>query len=485
MIPNARGGVFGIMKVRLARTIPTLAVVAATALLLLVPAGLAAAETPELVPGPSYTVWAYGVVKNVSFSGKVGLTAYQGTATYGYAVTISQTNLSATDFELFANRTMGATLSVEFCYPNCKSPTWTGTIFHHAWESVDSWANFTTAGTVVSDGQNVSAIALLNAHTAVSGSLFDTSRGLVRTSILAVNVTASAEVNFATPLGLLPTNLTSPMSWTSSAAFSASGSYALRFYYDFSGPHMNRTIGPVTFSGALSGTGNLSVAGSSQGTPVSFGGIPYTNVSLAVTGPFAVREGFILVPDEVDLFGASSSGAVGSNESGSTAVQMTSLYVNPHSRAHLGIGGSEWLYAASALDPSATAVVGGGPGGPAVSSGANPVGNTSVQGVPISPAQAQSDNSCVLSGTSCPSSSSSPRGLLPGTVLVLGAVVVVAVVGIILVAERRRIPPPAYPNANLYPPGSAAAPGPADAARSAAARRTPPASEDDPLSNLW
>jgi hypothetical protein len=474
------------MKVRLGTLTAATAVVAAALLLLVVPAGFAAATTSELTPGPAYTVWAYGVVKNVSFSGKtVSGVEFQGSATYGYSVILTQTNVSATQFELFANRTMGATLSVEYCYPSCTSPVTMGTIYHHAWESVDSWANLTTAGTVQANGENVSAIALVNAHTTLAGSLFDTAQGAVRSALLSANVTANAVVNFTTPLGLLPENLSAPISWTSSATFVASGAYSLNFYYRFVGPHVKETIGPANLSGAVNRSGEVSVSGSTQGSTVSLGGSPFTNVSLTVAGPFAVREGFILVPDQVDLFGASSSGPVGSNESGATAVAMTSLYVNPHAKDHFGVGGSEWVYAASALDPSVTTLAGTGTEGTAVSSGAQPVGNTSLQGVPVPVNQAQGYNNCLLSGTSCPSSASSPRGLLGGVTFVVAAVVVAAIVGIILVAERRRMPPPSYPNAKLYPPGG---PPPAPAgtgARSAAERRPPPSPDDDPLSNLW
>jgi hypothetical protein len=477
--------VFVIMKVRLPRA-PTVAAIATAALLLLVaPTALAAGAAPALTPGGSYTVWAYGVVKNVSFSGTtLDGTAFEGSATYGYSVILNQTNLTSTDFELSANRTMGATLSVKFCSPNCANPTVSGTIYHRAWESVDAWANFTTAGTVLSDGQNTSAIALLNTHTAMSGSVFDTAQGPLRSALLSANVSANAVVNFTTPLGLLPDNLTAPMNWTSSAAFVASGSYALNFYYHFAGPHVKETVGPTTVSGAVNRSGEVSVTGSTQGTPALFGGVSYSNVSLEVVGPFAVREGFILVPDQVDLFGASSSGPVGSNESGSASVQMTSLYVNTHARGHLGIGGSEWVYSASSLDPSATSVTGTGTEGTAVSSGANPIGNTSVQGVPISVAQGRAEQDCLISGSTC--SAAGGKAALPTGLLFAGAVVaVLAIAGTVLVAERRRMPPPAYPNAKLYPPGAPApAPGPTSA-RANGERRPAPTPDDDPLSNLW
>jgi hypothetical protein len=474
------------MKVRLPSAALVAAVVGASLLLLVVPAGFAAASTPSLTPGPAYTLWAYGVLKNVSFSGRAADgAAFQGDAQYGYSVILNQMNLSSSQFELNAQRTMGATLSVEYCYPTCKSPTESGTIYHRAWESVNSSANFTTDGVVLSNGQNVSAIALLNSHTTVAGSLFETAQGPLRSSLLSANISASAEVDFSTPLGLLPNNLTGPMSWTSNSAFTASGGWALHFYYKFVGPKLQETIGPVDLSGVVNGSGAVSVNGSAQAGSVNLGGSPYTNVSLTTTGPFAFREGFILVPDQINLFGTSSSGAVGSNESASTSVEMTSLYVNTHTKGHLGVGGSEWVYTSSTLDPSSTAAVAGaGSEGPALASGANPVASTPVQGVPISVAQAQGNNNCLVTGTSCPPATSSPRSLL-GTAVVLGAVVVALLIAVVLVTERRRIPPPTYPNSKLYPPGGPSVAPARDTARSGAERRAPPTADDDPLSNLW
>jgi len=484
----ATGVHFAEMKVRLGRSGAIVAVAAALVLVSVVPAGLAAASAPQLTPGPTYTVWAYGVLKTVDFSGTgPGGYPFQGSATYGYSVVLRQTNLTTTDFELFVNRTMGATLSVEFCYPTCKSPSVTATLYHHAWEAVDEWANFTTAGTVLVDGNPVSAIALNDSHTVLAGSLLDTAQGPLRSAYLSANVSANADVSFTTPLGLLPENLTAPMNWTSSAGFVASGAYALNLYYHYVGPHATETIGPATLTGAVNRSGNVSVAGSTSTGPngtVGFGGVPYLNVSLHVQGPFAVREGFILVPEQVDLFGNSSSGPVGSNESSGTSVEMTSLYVQPRSSAHLGIGGSEWLYAASAADASVTSISSVG-ATPQVSSGANPIGSTPVQGVPVPVNQADGYQGCLITGASCPSVSS-PKGFPLGATLgIIAAVVVGSIVGV-LIAERRRMPPPAYPNAELYPPGpKAPAPPTVDPSRSGAVRRPPPSPEDDPLANLW
>jgi hypothetical protein len=474
------------MKVRLGRATAIVAVVSAFLMVFVLPVGIAAASGPDLTPGPTFTLWAYGAVRTVDFA---GLSAsgyhYQGTATYGYSVVLDQTNLTNQSFELTVNRTMGALLSLEYCYPTCKNPSVTGTVSHHAWESVDAAANFTTNGTVSENGQNVPAIALLNSHSTVLGSLTDSAQGPLRTAYLSVNVSAAANVTFSSPLGLLPDNLTAPSNWSSTSAFVATGTYVIGYSYRFAGPHLTTSVGPVTKTGAVARSGNVTVLGSTNSGPtgtVNLGGTPYVNVSLNVEGPFVAREGFILVPDEIDLFGTGSSSVWGSNETGGTSVQTTSLYVRPNLGPHLGIDGSELIYSASAANPSVTALTSTGVGAAAVSSDADDVGSTPVQGVPISVDQAQGYQGCLVSGTNCPAAAGRP--LLPLLGVAVLALVVISAVGVIAVAERRRIPPPTYPNAKLYPPGTDSTPKPLDSGRPPSARRPPPA-EDDPLSNLW
>jgi hypothetical protein len=474
------------MKVRLRALTATVAVATAFLMVFVVPAGIAAASPAELSPGPTYTLWAYGVVRTVDFSGVSAREYdYQGSATYGYSVVLSQTNLSTSVFELSVNRTMGAVVSIEYCYPTCKNPTVTALVFHHAWESVDAWANFTTNGSVMSDGQSVPAVALLNSHSTLTASLVDSAQGELRDSYLSANVSASANVSFGTPLGLLPLNLTTPMNWSSTSPYTASGMYDLHYSYRYSGPHVSANVGPLTWSGEIARSGNVTVLGSVGGPngSVNFGGVSYVGVSLNVEGPFVAREGFILVPDQADLFGTSSPSAISANETGGTAVAMTSLYVSPGVSGHLGIGGSEWLYSASALNPSVTTLSGTGSGATELAGGPQSVASTPVQGVPIPVSEAQGYQGCLVTGSSCPAAS--PHALPPGLGLGVILVVLVGIIGVVVVTERRRVPPPAYPNAKLYPPGDEANSPARDDARSPVTRRSPPPAEDDPLSNLW
>ncbi|MGB7124633.1 MAG: hypothetical protein WBE40_07285 [Thermoplasmata archaeon] len=462
-----------------------MAVIASFLMVFVVPAGIAAASSPALTPGPSYTLWAYGAVRTVNFAGSSGEGfSYKGTATYGYSVILNQTNLSTQTFQLSVNRTMGAAVSVEYCSPNCRSPSVTATVSHRVWESMDAVANFTTAGVVSENGQNVSAIALTSSHTVMLGNLTDQSSGPLRSSYLSTEVSAVASVNFATPLGLLPNDLTAPLNWSATSAFTASGAYAIQFLYSYIGPHTSTSYGPHTTTGVVARSGNVSVTGSTRAGPggtVDFDGVPYLNVSLSVQGPFDAREGFILVPQAVDLFYSASEGPWSANETGGASAQMTSLYARPEVGSHLGIGGSEWVYAASAVNPTVTSVTPLASGVTEIAADSNDVGSTPVQGVPIGVAQAHGYQGCLVSDSGCPSATSALLPLIAVGVLI---VLVTAIVASVIVVERRRVPPPSYPNAGLYPPGGPARAAPVPRA-GAPVTPPPPPAEDDPLSNLW
>ncbi len=479
------------MSVRVGRVSAIVTVSAAVLMVCSVPALAAAESVPTLTPGSPYTVWAYGGVRTVDFAG-VGHSgwAYTGTATFGYSVILNQTNLSSTTFELSVNRTMGAALSIGYCPVSCKSTTPTVALTYHEWEATDEWANFTTDGTVYEQGSPVPAIALNNSHTTVTGSLFDTAKWPLRHSILAINVSSSATVDFATPLGLLPDNLSAGASWNDSSAFAATGGFILAYFYNYTGPlGGHAVIGPGTVTGLVNATGNVSVVGHAGPGAMSLGGNSYQNVTLSTFGPFAIREGFILVPNQVNLFGGSTE-TPSSNATGGADAQMTSIYAKPLVGGHLGIGGSEWVFLSTASNPQVTSLLPGSSGisqvgsVDQVASGSDSLGSTAVEGVPMNVGHAQTDQGCLITGSSCPSvGSGSPRPLVGVlAVLVVATVAVVAVLAV--VGARRRVPPPPNPNAGLYPPivrfaGSAppsSAPGTPPA---------PPPAEEDPLSHLW
>jgi hypothetical protein len=440
--------------------------------------------------------WSYGVVKTYSVGPlrAVDGWVYEGNATLGYTVTAYENNTSSSTFELTLHRTMGVAFSVEFCLPSCSAPVNWVELAYRAWETTTAFANFTTQGTVAENGTSVPAIALDNSsvwvHANVTESAVEHLPRLGWTvnqvAYLSADVQGHATVDFAPPLGLFPLNLVPGSSWSSTSAFQSFGFANYSYYYAASGPFHNATTGPVSGPITVATQGNVTVEGSYEvGSTVDLGGVIYPAISLTVIGPFSVREGVIFLPSGADVFGGSSP-PWSDNQNGASAVSQSNLDVKPFEAGHFGLGASSWRYSSDSTNPADSTGIGAAVGGltPSVLS-SNPVSSTTVQGEPESTAQATSADQCLTGGGGCPlipSNVSLARSLfsvlvLSGAVAIIGALIALAVV-----SSRRRLPPPAYPNATLYPPGVAIGPA---TARPPSAPGAPPPPEDDPLDHLW
>ena len=470
----------------------------------------AAGASGTASPSASTGEWAYGYLHNYSVGPRYTLSGwtYEGNLVIGYSVILSenQSSTNASVFELTVHRTMGVQFSVKFCSPSCSSPTEYAYLFYHAWETTDSFANLTTAGTVLQNGSSVQAIALLNSSSLLRANLTETSSsalpspggGLVdRSAYLSANVTSLAHIAFSPSLGLFPLSLgPNPTGWTSSSAFVAGGAFSFSYYHFVLGPlgpsSVTRSFGPYTVapSGTVTLLGNYTPSQAQV-----FSGITYQALHLAIVSStaFSVREGFILVPAQADLFGSASEPWSG-NQSGVSEATMSALDVRPLAdgtvNGHLGIGASRWTFASSTANPAegllgSSTMIGSTMGSltatPTASGSQNTVANTTVQGSPELVNQATTDNQCLLTGLSCPAASGT--GPLRNGLLTVGALAVVATIVaallIVAVSERRRMPPPTYPNARLYPPGADGT------ATTKPGTPAPPRPEEDPLDHLW
>ncbi len=460
-----------------------------------------AGAAPATATGSATGSWAYGFVKSIPVGPALapGGWVYEGNATIGYSVVLSQQNTSS-GFELTVNRTVGASFAVEFCTPSCKSPTSSSGLNFREWESSRSFINFTTSGKITEASGIVPALAITNStsylHANVSESAHSFlaalpgSQGVptVRERYLAADLRGSASVAFAPALDLLPLSLgTSAQNWSATSAFAANATITFSYYYAATGgtANSNIVIGPDQGSLSMAPSGNVSLRGSySPASTISFGGTSYPALEIGVTGPFAVGEGFVFIPAEANLFGGESE-PWASNESGEAMAQMSTLDAKPTADGHFGVAASSWLYTAAALNP-ADGVISGGGLTPSATALPNPVTNSSIQGVPQPVDQAQSANDCLISGSQCPNLPGHVelRSLL-STAISIGAVIaVVSAAAVVIVHERRRLPPPAYPNARLYPPGAVGKG--TDGPGSGGPEPTPgPATEEDPLDHLW
>jgi hypothetical protein len=473
------------------------AVLVVPLMVFVVPAGFAGASPAVAASGPSNS-WAYGAVKNVSFSGTTG-TGWEWSlsGTYGYTVVLNEPNPTANPFEVTVNRTMGVSFSYVACRPSCSDPSiGKGTVSYHAFESSATFANFTSTGSVFEGSTAVPALALLNSSSISSSNLSTSAalyaaRGLVNWSAyFAVATHSGASVSFSTPLGLIPLNLSAPQSWNDTAGFSAIGATTYSFYAEYAKPTANGSVGPISGALTLAGSGNVTVLGNFGGRSISFNGVSYPILSLQVMGPFSVREGFILLPSAGDLFASAGGTAPWTADQTSLATAGTSTVdARPFSNGHLGIGASSWVYQSISMNPGDS--VNPPEPSPAVvdspmAAAATEAPAVTVQGAPLDSNSVAPINGCLESGVGCPSAAggSPARPFLALLGLGVVAVAVVAVIGTVLVVERRRPPAPVYPNANLYPPGAAGGPMGGRPARAPGSPPAPP-SEDDPLNHLW
>jgi hypothetical protein len=382
------------------------AVVLAVLMVFVLPAGAVAAApiSPDSTPVGH---WSYGAVKTVTVGplrGADGWT-YQGTATFGYTVTVYDNNTSANTFELTILRTMGAAFSVEFCLPSCSSPTDWVNLTYRAWEATTAFSNFTTKGTVLEGTTSVPAIALENSSAWVQANLTETSDEHLpllgwtvdHTRYLSASVAGHAAVEFAPPLGIVPIDLIPGISWTSTSAFEASGDANYSIYYAAHGARGATIIGPVTGSISLASHGNVTVEGTyAPDSTIDLGGVTYPAISLTIIGPFSVREGVIFIPNSVDLFGSSNPSWAG-NASGATTAQQATLDLKPLPSGGLDLAASSWKYNSISVNPADAASTNSAAAGltPSIAT-SNPVSTTTVQGEPETDSQANSNQGCLL-----------------------------------------------------------------------------------------
>jgi len=453
-------------------------------------------QAAPLAPAASVGEWSYGYIKNFS----VGPTTfssgwtYEGEAILGYTVMVYDNNTSATTYEFTIFRTMGVAFTVRFCYPTCSDPARWANETYRAWESTTSFTNITNASSVQLAGSGpVPAVGVTNSTVFLRANLTEESDVYLpaldplgpHTHYLSAEISGHSTVSFSPALGLFPIDLSSGDSWTSMSNFTAAGAAGYSYYYAAHAPLKNVVLGPVTGSESIASNGAVSLTGSYDASNnFAFGGVNYPAINLTLTGPFSVREGVIFVPTDADLFGPASQ-PWGANVNGTATAQLSTLDLKVGSHGHFDIVASSWHFDSSTADAAASSTVGASSGLVPAATATTPVKSITVQGQPESgnvPAQTQQ---CLQSGTGCPVPSlgpGTPRSLL-GAVVVAG---VVATIGLVLalavVTRRRKIPPPVYPNAVLYPPGASSPSAPAGAPATPGGPGSP---EDDPLDHLW
>ena len=467
----------------------TAASVAVSFLMVCLPGVGAAQPSPSAsTPSGDSAAWAYGALGSEGWTGAVGQYPYTASETVGFAVILHESAGPGDNYTLQVNRTMGVLLSVEFCSPSCSRPVGTATVDYHAWEVVRSTLELTTSGSVAVSGAPTKALALVSSNASIEVGLRESTQVVddgkaVRGHNLSVDLGVNSSTTFAPALGLFPLSI-SPApaeTWNATSRFAEQGSGSWSVHE--AGLSMS-TLNLGGSVASLNATGSVTVSGSSTARTIRLAGADYDVVGLTVSGPFSLREGFLLIPIASDLFGGTAPSWLPTatmNTSGSATVQQENVDVagSPAAGSHLGFEGSDVVWTSGTANPAATAV--GSDLSPALeepqAAGPNA---TSLQGGPESLAQAVTDQNCLASGVGCPSAG--PSHGLPWELIVLGAGAAAVVLLAVVITDRRRLPPPAYPNSALYPPGSAPASAPGGVRRPGAPGPPP---DDDPLGNLW
>ncbi len=451
------------------------------------PVGNVAAAPPALgaASGTAPVPWAYGnlTTENVTWPATHGM--YEGYATYGFSVILNQTNTSPTTYSLSEKQTVGAQINLTYCRPSCEAPVVTEQYSYRAWETWNDVTNFTTVVSVtLHDGPSVGAVGITGSNASSAANVTEQltvgRNGSVR---LIDQLFASASTRFSlefTPaLGLFPLNLTLGSSWMASAAFTAVGSWEAGYL----SASAHGPTGSSQSRGNLSGSGIATLDGTDRGgLLLSHQGLTQVALHLGVLptlgtagfrAGFDLMDGFAILPHVGNLLQSSSTASWASRAMGNTTATTSLADLGPRSG-----GGPEsfiasaWSYSTAISSPDPT------------SSG----GASTVQGAPLTPAEAGATSSCLQGTVACATTGSNPTTptfggseALPIAFLAIGTLAIAVIVGGLLIAQRRRIPPPIYPNAALYPPGGSRTgtvapdepPGPA-----------PPPAEDDPLQNL-
>ena len=435
-----------------------------------------------LASGSNSQQWAFGNTQSGDAAWNNASGSYSLHAFFGWHTILTQVNTSATTFQVSASRTMALNFSISYCRLSCGTgASVQGNLWYRAWETEFGSANFSTAGAVFWHGSPIPALAIVNASDRIIGNVSESWAASVHTALLSkhlegrVSVQASAHVAvaFSPSLGLVPLSVPAESSWNSTSAFTAAGGWTAHF--TFARLPFNQT--PEASSGSLAGNvsadGTIGVVGFDGGPVQLSDGAATDGIGLVVSGPFHIREGFLLLPAEADAFGEGAQ--AWSGYTNGTAGASTSTLDFAPGGPHLGLLASSTSYAAQ---PSSVSTL--GPkvlsSGPAVTNGAGVL-----QAQPESVPAAQAGSACLLTdrcAAPTPVGNATVRILIG---LAVVAVVTAALIGAVVVERRKPITPPARLNEALYPSVAVPAVRPPNGALG----RIPPPSEEDSLAHLW
>jgi hypothetical protein len=368
-----------------------------------------------------------------------------------WVVIYTQTNVSSTQTMIEGQTALNAsaTLDESVCEPTgssgpCQSSTVSANLAGK--ETAVGFTNITSGSVNLTSSSTsplgtTAALAVMNAASQESLNFSGTVNydvpvnGTPESGTITFDIggSESSSVSFAPALGLVPSNPQPGDTWTSSAPYSASGSW--KSGWDLSSPSYS-SEGNWT-SGTVSPSGTLFVNGSDLGAYTLYDN--YTNPATSVTaqailldfgeGSFSAADGWVMVP--VDVYnGVDGVVGVGLGGVGTLAGGVSSAaHILPAAAGTTSITSSETPYYERGsgfigVSETGTAPIGGAGSSPTISLRAGPE--------PVSVAQGQYN--AITTGSASGSGSGSG---FPWTLVVVAAVVVVAALALAALMVRR------------------------------------------------
>ncbi len=335
------------------------------------------------------------------------------------------------------------------------------------------------------------ALGIINSTAEVRGAVnesgSDTRHGannVTRVSMVnaSYEFSSNSTVAFTPALGVLPTGaVVAGNSWVSTAVYQASADWDAHWLVNLTGPRGKSIVAPGSIEINVPGAaGSVTLIGRASESGVHIHATRLLAIGYDLGSHFVLGPGLAVSWAVPGAFGEglpssstwASDAVVGAN------VQVSSLDAAPGAGLATRVQSSDVSFSLRVLDPN---------NGNGVN---DTVPQSEVAGAPLTPSQASSTASCLQQAGACSTSTGlgSGGGLGGnGTVLlVVGSVVILAVlVAAVLVTRQRRIPPPQYPNARLYPPGQPVSPPRTNPAQPKAPTAPPSGPSDDPLDQLW
>lgn len=304
-------------------------------------------------PAPQTTItpgsWGWATASTLTVSLTVNDITFGLATASGDSLVYTAVNTSANVTELTASRTIYSTVAEAFGAPG---ESWGYT---YRFVQTDSASvNLTDAANVtVNCRTTVPALGILNASARSSTILQSSVGGTFGSRTVGasfdLNGWADSQVTFTPTLGLVPLNLSGILSWSSSALASGSAAWNTTWSAVSHGWNGVSTSSGGSINGSWSRATEVTLFGSLVGPCLpGLGYLGRVGVILALSGPFDLYAGFLLVPHAFDLWAGFPCGIFGASL-GSSWVVSDAVYFLPGRVTPWALVGENLVFGGTAL----------------------------------------------------------------------------------------------------------------------------------------